>query len=93
MKTIVFPDTALFNSRSQLKELIEAAPSPEGYAVGEVRSAIRVLEKLDDIGESGPAIELEDAEYAFVIGRVGKARWNVAHPDIVKFMDAISNPS
>ncbi|MEI3850033.1 MULTISPECIES: hypothetical protein [unclassified Ensifer] len=93
MKTVKFPVLSIFNARDQLRTIIADGPKSTGYSISEVRAAVKVLDKLDEAPADATAIELEDAEHAFVLARVKDVSWTIAHADIIAFTEAIENPA
>ena len=61
-----------------------------GATIDEMRLAIRVLDVLDALDENADVMELEDADYSYLQGRVQNARFGMVHPAIVQFIDDIS---
>ena len=62
-----------------------------GATIDEMRLAIRVLDVLDALDENADVMELEDADYSYLQGRVQNARFGMVHPAIVQFIDDVSN--
>jgi hypothetical protein len=87
MKNITFPALSAFSPKQQLQTILSGAPE-SGYTIADVRSATKVLDKLDACKD---LLELEDAEYSFVLNRIRQVPWAMAHSDIVAFVDAIEN--
>lgn len=90
MKKISFEIEAAARSKEALQQLI--GPAPEGgYSIDQVRAGIKVLDKIASSPEE--VIELEDAEYEFVMQRLRAAKWLSADPFVVSFYDAITGAS
>lgn len=86
MKTITFTEGHAQDAKNILKSTIGAAPEG-GYTIDQVRTGIKVLEKID--ASTDETISLEDAEYTFVRERVASIKWTVASPHVVAFYDAV----
>lgn len=88
MKNIKFDVEKATQSKEALKGLI--APAPEGgYTIEQVRSGIKVLDKI--AASQTETLELEDADYDFVLQRLRSAKWVAADHFVVSFYDAIVN--
>ena len=70
--------------------LITPEDRQAGATIDEMRLAIRVLDVLDALDENADVMELEDADYSYLQGRVQKARFGMVHPAIVQFIDEVS---
>lgn len=70
MKTIIFPITRASEYREMMATLI-GSNSQEGFTIDEVRTGIKVLDKLS-VGDGD--VSLEDSEYDFARARVLTAR-------------------
>lgn len=93
MRQITLETVDGFDERAQLQAIVETAPTspmpghPGGYNIGQVRMACGVLGKLAVEG----ALMLEEEEYRFVTERVAAIQWMGAKPQIVAFVDKITN--
>lgn len=90
MKTITFTEDTAQDAKSLLKSTIGAAPEG-GYTIDQVRTGIKILEKID--ASADETISLEDAEYTFIRERVASIKWTVASQHVVAFYDAVLGAS
>ncbi len=70
--------------------LITPEDRQAGANIEQMRLAIRVLDVLDVLDEDADVLELEDADYEYLQGRVQNARFGMVHPAIVQFIDDVS---
>lgn len=71
-----------------LKVMLEASPE-EGYTLGQVRSAIRLLDKVN--GSTDGALMLEEPEYEFLLARFNAQKFGRATRAVVELADKIIN--
>lgn len=86
MRIIELTQTEAFNEREQLLVLLKPAPV-EGYTFEDVEMALKVMAALRAPG----SLRLENAEWSFLAGVIGKQRWAVALPEIVTLRNKIVN--
>ena len=73
MRTIELSKVDSFDEREQLITLLKGAPA-QGYSIDQVRSALKVIERL---GAVGP-LTLENAEHEFLVAHLKSQRWPVS---------------
>lgn len=89
MKTIKLSDFATFKTRDVIRQIIEAVPPTSGgIPLAEMRTRLKLLDKLDAAGDT---LELEDAEHAHLQRLLQAFPFGVVHPDLVPIADAIEN--
>ena len=93
MKSIELKEVDLDgNTLSYKKELGQIIKTPSdpnsGASIEEMRGAIRVLDALDN---SEDTLELEDADYKWLVTRMASARFGIVHPAIVQFVDDVTS--
>jgi hypothetical protein len=71
-----------------LKVMLEASPE-EGYTLGQVRSAIRLLDKVN--GSADGVLMLEEPEYEFLLARFNAQKFGRATRAVVELADKIAN--
>lgn len=71
-----------------LKVMLEASPE-EGYTLGQVRSAIRLLDKVN--GSTDGVLMLEEPEYEFLLARFNAQKFGRATRAVVELADKIIN--
>jgi len=59
-----------------------------GMDITEIRNSLRVLDVLEKA--EGEWADFEDADYAFMIGKVHEARFGIVHHAIVQFVDDVT---
>lgn len=90
MKTIKCPTEEQHpDFKGQLKVIVGAAPD-SGYTIEDVRLGMKILDRIE---ASKDALELEDAEYNWLRGRISNTKWARLGPDIVHFVEAIEGAS
>ena len=90
MRRIKLVINGLFAEVQQLKMLLEASPSgAKGYTIGDVRAAIKIIDKLDKLQEEGGRLALEEAEWSWLCKRIAEQEWAVARPEIIALVDKI----
>lgn len=67
-----------------LRAILESAPS--GLDIGEVRRAIRVIDKIEEAGE---LLALEDAEYDYLKARFAQAKFVRVSRELVELADRL----
>lgn len=67
-----------------LRAILESAPG--GIEIGEVRRAIRVIDKVE---AAGALLALEDAEYEYLKGRFGQTKFVRVTRDLVGLADRL----
>ncbi len=85
MKTISLSKTENWDDRSVLKNMVEMSP-PNGYNVGEIKTALACLDALEGDGD----LKLEDEQHRFLVERFSKMQWAVARPEIVALHERIA---
>ena len=91
LKVVELDDIEL-NYRNEILSILSTPEDRQaGANIDEMRRAIRVLDVLDALDEDADVLELEDADYEYLNGRIQKARFGMVHPAIVQFIDDISN--
>ncbi len=84
-----------FSYRVMLTTIMESPIGGQGgLPVGEMRRAIRVLEKLEKLTDSAtgaPVLALEDAEWEIVHARVQAWPWPGVHAVYIGFCDAVEH--
>lgn len=77
--------TENFVYKDMLTVLMETPSDPQrGAGIDEVRKSIRVLDVLE---RSGDVLELEDADFAYVLERVRNARFTASNKVFVDFVE------
>jgi len=74
----------------ELLEKIVRSPSDRqrGMDINEIRSSLKVLDALEKA--DGEFIELEDADFAFMSGKVHEARFFYANHAVLQFVDDVT---
>ena len=88
MKIIKLKKLKDFDYKEALMGLLGNAPE-NGYTVNDVRMATKAMNVIER-AKNGAA--LEDAVYDFVKKRVNEAKYKMAAPELVSFLDDINNP-
>ena len=83
MKTIKIEN----NDKEILSQMLSV--SSDGMTVSDIRQSIKVIDKIDLCKNN---LELEDADYEFVIQRLHKTKFAKADKELVMFFDRIENP-
>ena len=87
VEAVLMGEEQNFSYGDMIKVLLELPENPEkGATIAEVRQSIKVLDALD---ESDKEIELEDADFAYVLKRVRNAKWASANKVFIDFVDYI----
>ena len=72
----------------QIKQIITMpVQSQSGISVEDLRRCIRVLDALEKAGDT---LDLEDADFEFLKGRILSAKFAFAHPAILQFVDDVT---
>jgi hypothetical protein len=91
LKVVEINEEAKLDYKNEIRTiLITPEDRQAGANIDEMRLAIRVLDVLDALDENADVMELEDADYSYLQGRVQNARFGMVHPAIVQFIDDIS---
>ena len=78
-----------FDYRAQLLSILRtSSPSENGFDLGTMRTALKVLDKLD-AAKSGSVVDMNDDEWEYVKGRIETQRWAFASQVIADFVDEI----
>lgn len=92
LKTVDFNMQGTVRKLSYKGELETIFRSPtdmsKGANVEEMRRSIRILDALD---KSTDVLELEDADFDYLKGRVPQAKFAFVDPAIVQFVDDVTN--
>ena len=76
-----------FSYAEFIRILMQTPEKPnEGATIEEVRKSIRVLDALEEAGE---VLEIEDADFAYLLHRVNSARFTASNIVFVNFVDYI----
>ena len=79
----------VFDYRAMLKALLESPADPEkGAGIDEVRKSLRALDAIDAADD---VLELEDADFEYVLGRVRNARFVSANRVYIDFVESFQN--
>ena len=90
LKVVKLVDNEL-NYRNEIRTILSTPEDQQaGATIEEMRRAIRVLDALDVLDEDAEVLELEDADYSYLQGRVTNARFGMVHPAIVQFIDDVT---
>lgn len=69
-----------------LHAIMQSPMNPQaGADIDEIRYSIRILDAVDN--QSGGVMELEDADYAFLVRKVKAAKFMFITPEILQFID------
>ena len=91
LKVVEVNEETKLDYKNELRTiLITPEDRQAGANIDEMRRAIRVLDALDALDEDADVLELEDADYEYLKGRVQNARFGMVHPAIVQFIDDVS---
>lgn len=82
---VLFGEEGDFLYRNEIKAITEMPANPEkGVSIDEMRKSIRILDKLEG---SSDILELEDADFEFLLEKVRKATWGSNNRVFVEFVD------
>ena len=92
MKKITNKETKIFLNEKGVEKALKYSDlisyvinySPEGKDISEIRFIFKILDKIE---KPTKEIELEDAEFDFLIKKLDITRWQIAHNDILDFND------
>jgi hypothetical protein len=74
--------------KGQLQHIMRMATDPQrGADIDEIRHSLRVIDALD---KADGFVELEDADYEFMVKKVRAARFPVAVPELLQFLDDVT---
>lgn len=78
-----------FSYKNEL-QIVFKTPSDinKGAAVEEMRRSIRILDALD---KATDVLELEDADFEYLKGRMPNAKFSIVDPVIVQFVDDVTS--
>lgn len=85
MKTITLHKRSTFNDRDVLQKIL-SEHKVEGVTIFEMRSIVKVLDKLDSETDT---MDLEDEEYSTLVKYFEKFQFGIAHPDVCGLYDSI----
>lgn len=88
MKSIKFTEYETFKTRDVIRTIIEIVPPKSGgVSAQEMRSRIRLLDRLD--AATGDTLELEDADHARLVHILSEFKFGVVHRELSTIIDAI----
>jgi hypothetical protein len=77
-----------FDYKAQLLRIARQPLQPQGgMDLDEMRNSIRIIEALEKTQDG--VVQLEDADYAFLVRKLDAQRWGFAHQVILDFADSI----
>ena len=77
---------SLWDYKRQLIAIMEAPKDPKrGVDIGEVRQSIKVIEILEKA--SGDFVEMEDADYEYMMSKVSDAKFTFVNSAFIQFVD------
>lgn len=87
MKVITLRQDGNLKSKDVFTQIIRVAP--KGMDIAEMRSRIRVLDKLEAAEDS---LELEDADYNVLQTAIQGNQWGVADKGLLQIIDDVLSP-
>jgi hypothetical protein len=62
----------------------------QGADVEELRKSIRILDVLDKAGHEADFLELEDTDHAYLVTKVSATKFTFVAPELVQFVDDVT---
>ena len=92
LKTVEFQaygNKSILDYKALLQAILESPLDPtKGTSIGEIRRSVRVLDAIDNMEES---LQLEDADFEYMLERIRNAKFTSNNQVFIDFVDYFEN--